>query len=107
MPTDLSTRTSATCIITLCGVLLVAPGWTSHVHWTSFQNNSIDVAPMDGSPMGKVVYKTEEGKQHRGGNINVHYESDFGITKHEVVVVPRRPRGPINARERFVTPNED
>ena len=33
-----------------------------------------------------IVYKIEEGKQYRVGNITVHYEGGVGITKREVVL---------------------
>ena len=33
-----------------------------------------------------IVYKIDEGKQYLVGNINVHFEGDYGITKREVVL---------------------
>lgn len=33
-----------------------------------------------------IVYKISEGKQYRVGDINVHFEGDYGITKREVVL---------------------
>jgi outer membrane protein insertion porin family len=33
-----------------------------------------------------VVYKIDEGEQYRVGQINVHFEGDYGITKREVVL---------------------
>ncbi|MFT7632533.1 MAG: outer membrane protein insertion porin family [Mariniblastus sp.] len=32
-----------------------------------------------------IVYKIEEGEQYVVGNINIHFEGDFGITKRKVV----------------------
>jgi outer membrane protein insertion porin family len=49
-----------------------------------------------------IVYKIEEGKQYRVGNINVHYEGGGGITKREVVLQKLgsvRPGDLIDARE--------
>ncbi|MDG1872443.1 MAG: POTRA domain-containing protein [Mariniblastus sp.] len=48
-----------------------------------------------------LVYKIDEGKQYRVGNINVHYEGDYGITKREVVLnrLSLRPGGLIDVRE--------
>jgi outer membrane protein insertion porin family len=33
-----------------------------------------------------LVYKIDEGKQYVVGNINVHFEGDYGITKRQVVL---------------------
>ena len=33
-----------------------------------------------------IVYKIKEGKQYVVGNINVHFEGDYGITKRQVVL---------------------
>ena len=33
-----------------------------------------------------MVYKIDEGEQYRVGEINVHFEGDFGITRREVVL---------------------
>ncbi len=33
-----------------------------------------------------MVYRIEEGKQYRVGQINIHFEGDYGITKQEVVL---------------------
>ena len=48
-----------------------------------------------------IVYKIEEGKQYVAGNINVHFEGDYGITKREVVLnrLSIRPGDLINSRE--------
>jgi outer membrane protein insertion porin family len=48
-----------------------------------------------------IVYKIEEGKQYVAGNINVHFEGDYGITKREVVLnrLSIRPGDLINVRE--------
>lgn len=48
-----------------------------------------------------IVYKVNEGKQYRVGNINVHFEGDYGITKREVVLnrLSVRPGELIDVRE--------
>lgn len=48
-----------------------------------------------------IVYKIEEGKQYVAGNINVHFEGDYGITKREVVLnrMSIRPGDLIDVRE--------
>ena len=48
-----------------------------------------------------LVYKIDEGKQYRVGNVNVHYEGDYGITKREVVLnrLSVRPGDLIDVRE--------
>ena len=48
-----------------------------------------------------LVYKIDEGKQYRVGNINVHFDGDYGITKREVVLnrLSCRPGDLIDVRE--------
>jgi outer membrane protein insertion porin family len=48
-----------------------------------------------------IVYKIEEGKQYVAGNINVHFEGDYGITKRSVVMnrMSIRPGDVIDVRE--------
>ena len=48
-----------------------------------------------------LVYKIDEGKQYRVGEINVYFEGDFGLTKREVVLnrMSVRPGDVIDARE--------
>ena len=48
-----------------------------------------------------LVYKIDEGKQYRVGEINVYFEGDFGLTKREVVLnrMSVRPGDLIDARE--------
>lgn len=48
-----------------------------------------------------LVYKIDEGEQYRVGQINVHFEGDYGITKREVVLnrLSLRPGDKIDARE--------
>ena len=48
-----------------------------------------------------IVYKIDEGKQYVAGNINVHFEGDYGITKREVVLnrMSIRPGDLIDVRE--------
>jgi outer membrane protein insertion porin family len=48
-----------------------------------------------------LVYKIDEGEQYRVGNVNVHFEGDYGITKREVVLnrVGLQPGDLIDVRE--------
>ncbi|MFK7769810.1 MAG: outer membrane protein assembly factor [Mariniblastus sp.] len=48
-----------------------------------------------------LVYKIDEGNQYRVGDINVHFEGDFGLTKREVVLsrLSVRPGDLIDARK--------
>ena len=48
-----------------------------------------------------LVYKIDEGKQYYVGNINLHFQGDFGVTKREVVLnrLSVRPGDLIDARE--------
>ena len=48
-----------------------------------------------------LVYKIEEGKQYRVGEVNVHIEGDYGITRREVVLnrLSLRPGDLIDARK--------
>lgn len=48
-----------------------------------------------------LVYKIDEGKQYVVGEINVHFEGDYGITKREVVLsrLSLQPGGLIDVRE--------
>ncbi len=48
-----------------------------------------------------IVYKIKEGKQYVVGNIHVHYEGDYGITKRQVVLnrLQLRPGDPIDSRK--------
>ena len=47
-----------------------------------------------------IVYRVEEGKQYYVGEINVHFQGDYGITKEEVVInrVPLRPGDLVNVQ---------
>jgi outer membrane protein insertion porin family len=48
-----------------------------------------------------IVYKIDEGKQYVVGNVNVHFQGDYGITKREVVLnrLSVRPGDLINVQE--------
>lgn len=48
-----------------------------------------------------IVYKINEGKQYVAGNINIHFEGDYGITKREVVLnrLSIRPGDLLDVRE--------
>ena len=48
-----------------------------------------------------LVYKIDEGKQYRVGEVNVHIEGDYGITRREVVLnrLSLRPGDLIDVRK--------
>lgn len=48
-----------------------------------------------------IVYKIDEGKQYRVGDVNVYYEGNYGVTRREVVLnrLSLRPGDLIDVRE--------
>lgn len=48
-----------------------------------------------------IVYKIEEGKQYRVGDVNVYFEGNYGVTRREVVLnrLSLRPGDLIDVRE--------